>query len=478
MSGSEISSRARVTGAPDGGHGWLVASVPAGARRFRVDDPGLAQTVAAAGGELVATAPDVEIATERSLTGAAPCAILVLEQDEPEARFRGLRGAQRSWRAAALRRRVARARGALRAHGYAVRSLAWERGGRVREARGDGEPRAAFESGAAPPPPAPEPLAHRFALHTVVVGERATPATILDDAVAAATGAARSNGGGADGAIIASSGVLVLAVPAGILRVALGGARERLDRQSAVLAALERHAGDPWLRARLPAPLAQGEAGLAGWTLERRLSGGRPREPVEPAILDQCVRFLTALHGIGSTAPPVALAAAAAVVAAACDMPEARALNDVARWADDELEALPRGFAHGDFWSGNLLVERDRLTGVVDWSAAGPGRLPLVDLIHLRVSAVREALGVRLGPALLRMVAAGGMRDHATGDYCARLGLELRPNVARALVAAYWLDALALEVLDNDRGSTLWRSPAWRRENVEMVLRRLGGWWR
>ena len=39
----------------------------------------------------------------------------------------------------------------------------------------------------------------------------------------------------------------------------------------------------------------------------------------------------------------------------------------------------PQSVVHGDFWPGNLLVERGRVLGVIDWEAARPAGTPARD---------------------------------------------------------------------------------------------------
>ena len=48
----------------------------------------------------------------------------------------------------------------------------------------------------------------------------------------------------------------------------------------------------------------------------------------------------------------------------------------------DELagEVVPLVYQHGDFWSGNILWHRGRVSGVIDWEHAKPGSLPFLDL--------------------------------------------------------------------------------------------------
>ena len=142
---------------------------------------------------------------------------------------------------------------------------------------------------------------------------------------------------------------------------------------------------------------------------------------------------------------------------------------ELGRNLDRELAHLPRGFSHGDFWTHNLLVEGNRLQGVIDWDSAMPGRLPLVDLLHLLLSAHREGTREYLGPALVRhqlpWAETGG--DEVVRSYCERLGIEVDATLLSRLVLAYWLSRVALELRSApDRA----RRPVWMRNNVELVL--------
>src|SRR5438105_15527914 len=73
------------------GHGWLAAILPATARRFRVVDPALRETLGAAGAELVDTDPDVEIAPAGDIHGDARLAVVVIALSRPEGGARPLR---------------------------------------------------------------------------------------------------------------------------------------------------------------------------------------------------------------------------------------------------------------------------------------------------------------------------------------------------------------------------------------------------
>ena len=107
----------------------------------------------------------------------------------------------------------------------------------------------------------------------------------------------------------------------------------------------------------------------------------------------------------------------------------------------------------------------------MDWAAAGTDRLPLVDLIHLRVSeqrwATNEPLGRPLVEEMLPWAEGGG--DEQARAYCRRLGFEPEPKRLEALVIAYWFDRVAHELeAYSDR-----YEEQWLRSNVEPVLRTL-----
>jgi aminoglycoside phosphotransferase (APT) family kinase protein len=189
----------------------------------------------------------------------------------------------------------------------------------------------------------------------------------------------------------------------------------------------------------------------------------------------ECIAFLVQLHRTGGEALHASGAgscvANAELIAERDKGTVAKGLVGLARNLEDELACVPRGFAHGDFWSGNLLVANDRLSGVVDWAAAGPGRLPLLDLFHLHVSARRRRAGSSLGGALLAYSAERTADEES--DLCAygeAIELQVESRLMHGLLAAYWLEAVAREIIDPDRP----RDPAyyarWRRENVDDVL--------
>jgi aminoglycoside phosphotransferase (APT) family kinase protein len=244
----------------------------------------------------------------------------------------------------------------------------------------------------------------------------------------------------------------------------------QLDRQAAAHARLrEARLPDeaaglvPWVEARE-------RTGLADWSLERRLPGGPPPPAFSEQLLADCVDFLVVLHGADGTTEPARSARATAETAAGfCPRAEAQAIVALGERLETTLADVPRGFAHGDYFRGNLLVEDGRLVGVVDWDASGPGRLPLLDLLHLRHMNEQRPADLDWGPTvvehLLPWARAGG--DRTAREYCRRVGIEPLPERMEQLVAAYWLDRLAYQLSTYaDRALR----PRWLERNVGFVL--------
>lgn len=434
------------------GHAWLPAVLPAGASRLFVSDPVLAEVLRDAGGEVVDTDADVEIGPPAELVGDAALAMSPIGDPAPDVRSFASRAAGRLGGAALVRTQAVRAARSLRRASYPeIELFAWDPGHRL-----------ALGTRTRPS------LAERLPRRVVVVGRRGPREPTLleaaiEDAAAEVQRPLRLEWASP------RAGPTTAALDDGLLRVAVGPARGQLERQAAAHAALWQarlpgHASEliSWLEAR-------GRTGLADWSLERLMRGARPAVPLSEQVLAGCVEFLVALHGADGAADATSTAETAA---AFCPPPEAAAIVSLGGRLDARLADVPRGFAHGDFFHGNLLVEGDRLVGVVDWDASGPGRLPLLDLLHLRHMSERRPSDLDWGPALIEHLLpwAHGGSDAATREYCRRVGLEPLPDTLVALVAAYWLDRLAYQLATYaDRAGRR----RWIERNVAFVLQAL-----
>jgi Phosphotransferase enzyme family len=425
-------------------HGWLPVVVPAEARRFRVADPDLAAALMDAGAELVDADPEVEIAPSASqVRGDAELAIVTVVGPESRAGPKALRAARRALHSLRARVEAARARRALPYPETDV--VFWDLPDRVR----------------LPGLISERPRLPRYAL---VLG-RHGPArrTALESALAAAE--VRTPDWASTRA-----GLVVLGVDGTLVRVAIGPTRAEIDNGIGALEALRAASPPPELSERVPWPGARGRLGLADWSTERLLTGNRPPRSVPEPLFADCLEFLVALGRLrGGDGQP--LAELAAGVEEACSPESASKLHALAARLEQRLEGIPRCFVHGDFFAGNLLTdEQGRLSGVVDWDAAGPGRLPLLDLLHLQLTRSGAYADADWGSVLLERLLpparAGG--DAATREYCAAVGVEPDPRLLEALVLAYWLDHVAYQL----RAHPVRRAqPDWMERNIELVLR-------
>ena len=138
---------------------------------------------------------------------------------------------------------------------------------------------------------------------------------------------------------------------------------------------------------------------------------------------------------------------------------------------------LPHGFGHGDFFTRNILVDRGRLVGVVDWDAAGPNRPPLLDFLHLWHMGRHKIGDLDWGPSivsdLLPWAREGG--DDVVRSLARRIDVDVSPSKLEALVIAYWLARVAYQL---SRYADRTERPVWMRQNVDAVLHELSamGW--
>jgi hypothetical protein len=438
--------------------GWLAAVVPVAARRFRVTDREFAAAISGSGGEIVESSPDVEIGEADELAGDARVAIVSIEAQAPAVgRPRLVRAAKRVADAARARMRAAAARRAALRRGYTTATqVAWERHTILLPGLA-GAPRGA-------------PLYQRFPRQFVVVCKRGPgEQTTLESSLAAAS---RELGRDLDirEVVLGASGVLIAPSEDFVLRVSLGPAAERIEEQRAALVLLRDGNPEAAVAERVPWVAASGSAGLARWSVERALRGTRDVN-LGAAIAGESLDFLAKLFVIqvdgGASASPVR----DAEICAGHFPERAETLRDLGQRLEDDLSSVPRGFAHGDFWAGNLLVEDGRLLGVVDWPSAGPGRFPLLDVLHMRSTEIRERTGARLATVvtehLLPQAAAGG--DDLDLEYCRRLELDLGASDLESLVGAYWLEELRRALVDPDRDPAEPRRSEWRNANIEAL---------
>ena len=438
-----------------GYYGWLPALIPADARTFRLSDETLAQVLAEAGAEIVAAESDVEIAEVDRLTGTGALAIATIDPSYREGGSLLVNGARRLGRSALARLAAARARRRLKAQGYgAVSVVLWDIDQFVHLPGGR------------------EPDRRRIAEHlpqrALIVGRRGDARPTVLEGVAGEVSRLLGRTVSYEQPL-AREGLAIALTDEHVLRVAIGPGRQKIELQRAALQRLSAARPPPIVADRVPRILGSGKLGLGDWSAEDRLAGSAAPAELAPELLAGCIDFLVALHGVEDRGARASLAEDAEIVAASCRDARGDVVRELGQTLDRELGHLPRGFGHGDFWTHNLLVEGNRLRGVIDWDAALPGRLPLIDLLHLLLSARREGTREYLGTALvgyqLPWAEAGG--DDVVRSYCDRLGIELDADILGRLVLAYWVSRVADELRTApDRA----QRRIWMRNNVELVL--------
>jgi hypothetical protein len=422
--------------------------IPSDASRFRVVDPDLVTTLESTGATLSERDADVEVAPAGVLRGDAATAIVSLGTPLLSGRHRLIRAGRRVAGSVELRARAVHARRALVALGYpSPATVTWDFSQPL------GLPDAAR----------PQSAAGQFPASAVVVGRRSAAPSLYEAVVAAA------GGNGSFRTPSMGAGLLLALDDTAVLRVAIGGARRQLDAQETAAKALRSASAPAAVRERVPELLRRERLGIAEWTLERRLPGTPAVAPLSERVLAQCVDFLVGLHACGGErdgAPSVRedVARIAELVPG-----EAGRLRELVARIERDLAGVPRGFAHGDFHRGNLLLEGDRLAGVIDWDAAHPHQYAFLDLLHLHLFSVRRMGGEDWGPAivgdLLPWARSGG--GELGRGYWSRIGFSPGTSQLEALVAAYWLIRASYELQTwADRR----RRPAWLHNNVTLML--------
>jgi SAM-dependent methyltransferase len=157
------------------------------------------------------------------------------------------------------------------------------------------------------------------------------------------------------------------------------------------------------------------QTGSPGRQLVAETAAARPRPAALGRQLDLVLTWSLAMQrasgrreAVDDTLIGAALEAPAAACLAALDGDPA-----VGRLLDRALDgaralrgtALPLVTCHGDYWAGNVLVERGRVSGVVDWERGSLDGLPFQDLVKAVGSAAyrldRYRSLARRGPAAL-----------------------------------------------------------------------------
>jgi hypothetical protein len=222
-----------------------------------------------------------------------------------------------------------------------------------------------------------------------------------------------------------------------------------------------------WLAsARIPAVplnLGSGETGPARWSLESHLSGERAGRLGETLLRD-IANFCATLPA--DAGPPTAAIEDMARIAAAFPQ-QATRLATVGSFLRPVLRGLPAVARHGDLWSGNILVERGALAGIVDWDGWHPSAVPGTDLLH--ALAMDEALrrGQELGSVWIDRPWRWPTYQRLTAGYWPALDIWPDAATLQGVGIAWWAGYVAHSIA---RDPTLVVDARWTRLNVDDVL--------
>lgn len=265
-----------------------------------------------------------------------------------------------------------------------------------------------------------------------------------------ALGALRSGAGGT--AMV--RGIRVDGTPV-VLRAEVGTAgREGVPRE--LLARLAR-AG-----VLVPSPIASGRSDGVAWSVESALPGRMPAR-LSRRLLGEAIDALARFPGgLGARAAVDDLQALRAA------LPDREGpLASAQGWASGVASTSPAVARHGDLWSGNLLVSRGHLSGIVDWDAAHDAGVPGADLLQLVVTSDRHRRGLCLGDAWLERPWQLPEWLSAVDGYWRATGVRPNRDLLDLAGISWWAAEIA---------GTLRRFPAragderWLAANVDPVL--------
>jgi hypothetical protein len=252
---------------------------------------------------------------------------------------------------------------------------------------------------------------------------------VLDEALIAAL----AGGSIAGSAHVGSAGSLVYKVSladrrSGLMRVACigsGGDPSKLAHTLEQLALAN---------VRLaPRAIRGGSTAGAAWLVEELLPGTPPSRltpPIFRQIAEACSRF-------PKDEKPEALTDDLAGMAER--LPErATNLERLAEIAAQRLEGLPAVLRHGDLWAGNLLVEGERVRGLVDWDAAHPRGVPGADLLQLLGTDERTRRRETLGSFVARRGWQSEIFSAALSDYWSAMRIRNAESTLDIAGLAWW----------------------------------------
>lgn len=206
---------------------------------------------------------------------------------------------------------------------------------------------------------------------------------------------------------------------------------------------------------QIPRGVASGQIDGVCWSIEAYRPGRSPTGLSLPQAR-QAADFVSKLPQ-GTTKIDVIDWAADQLAKLAIDV------TSVSEAVDARLMNLPAVVSHGDFWSGNLLFENGRLTGVIDWDSWSEHGVPGLDVLHMWAEELRRLRGVSYGDLVAQRFWSEETVRSMVEDYFTGHSLDWHPETQPVLAAGWWMTGAAGAVR---RNPTLATNETWMERNV------------
>jgi aminoglycoside phosphotransferase len=213
----------------------------------------------------------------------------------------------------------------------------------------------------------------------------------------------------------------------------------------------------------VPTLIGRGQTNGASWTVETTLPGKRPSR-LSPQLAKQVVALCAQFPR--SSGPPRAVVSHIAAIAR--HMPQrVEELTVISEKVADALSFLPGVLCHGDLWTSNLLVQGDRLSGLVDWDSWHEDGVPGTDPLNLVAVQMQVAARREIGEIWLeRPWRSSSFTDVMTG-YWEAFGVRPTPEALDALGLAWWAARMAAIL---SRNPNVLAVDGWARQNIDRVV--------
>lgn len=193
----------------------------------------------------------------------------------------------------------------------------------------------------------------------------------------------------------------------------------------------------------LPRPAGSGQFEGSHYFIESVLPG----HPISAATIPLAMEFLLTLRSVPVAARSLEEYLRGVTAKLLPFFIEPSALSDLSWYVMEQISKrrIAPVLTHGDYWRGNILADRGRITGLVDWSHAVFGVPSISDALHLLVFESSETQHISIVDAL-RPFIAGTMKEsekQPLEKFSAAIDADLDTGLRNAFAALYWLEYLS-----------------------------------